>query len=81
MKDSSIKTSQQLGAFLRGYRRDHGLTQQDVGAMAGVAQKVISQLETEPGPTSFARVLKVLAVLDLDLVVRPRAKAAPKSEW
>jgi len=26
-------------------------------------------------------VLKVLAVLDLDLVVRPRAKAAPKSEW
>ena len=47
----------------------------------GLPQKVISKLEINPANTSLARVFKLLAALDLELVVRPRGKNTPPSEW
>lgn len=81
MKGYSIKTPQQLGAILRGYRNEHGLTQAAVGEKVGVAQKVISQIETNSGSTSLARVLKVLAALDLELTVGARKTDDRQREW
>lgn len=81
MKDYAIKTPGQLGAVLRGYRVEQKLTQQLVGQNAGLAQNAISLLESNPGPASLERIFKVLAALDLELVVRPRKPAGKKSEW
>jgi len=81
MNDYPIKTAQQLGAVLQGYRKTHQLTQAQVGARVGLPQKVISKLEINPANTSLARVFKLLAALDLELVVRPRGKNTPPSEW
>jgi len=81
MNDYPVKTPQQLGAVLRGYRKTHKLTQAQVGARVGLPQKEISKLEMNPANTSLARVFKLLAALDLELVVRARGKNTQPSEW
>jgi HTH-type transcriptional regulator / antitoxin HipB len=81
MTDYTIKTPQQLGSVLQGYRREQGLTQRDVGAKVGLAQNAVSQIEAAPGRVSLIRLFKLLAALDLDLVVRPRGAPGRRSEW
>lgn len=81
MTEYPIKTPQQLGAVLKGYRRQRQLTQLSAGSQAGLAQNAISEIEANPGPTSWARIFKVLAALDLEIVVRPRQGASSKAEW
>jgi HTH-type transcriptional regulator/antitoxin HipB len=81
MKDYPVKTPQQLGAVLEGYRKNRGLTQKDVGSKVGLAQSVVSLLEKSPQRAGLPRIFKLLAVLDLEIVVRPRGTPARKSEW
>ena len=81
MNDYPVKTPQQLGAVLQGYRKTHKLTQAQVGARVGLPQKEISKLEMNPANTSLTRVFKLLAALDLELVVRARGKNVQPSEW
>jgi HTH-type transcriptional regulator/antitoxin HipB len=78
--DYPIKTPGQLGAVLKGFRRDRKLTQAAVGAAVGLPQNAISEIESAPDRTSLARVFKLLSALDLDLVVRPRQTGKP-SDW
>jgi len=78
--DYLIKTPDQLGAVLKGFRRDRKLTQAAVGAAVGLPQNAISEIESAPDRTSLARVFKLLSALDLDLVVRPRQTGKP-SDW
>jgi len=79
--DYPIKTPTQLGAVLKGYRRDRRITQADLGAKVGLPQNAISEIESSPDRSSLARVFKLLAALDLDLVVRPRQVATKRSDW
>lgn len=81
MPDYPIRTPQQLGAVLKGFRRERKLTQRAVGDRAGLAQNAVSRLEINPGPASFARITRILAALDLELVVRPRKASERSSEW
>ena len=70
--DYPLKTPGQLGAVLKGFRRERKLTQAAVGAAVGLPQNAISQIEAAPNHSSLARVFKVLAALELEVVVRPR---------
>lgn len=79
--DYLIKTPDQLGSVLKGFRRDRDLTQAQVGGLVGLPQNAISEIEADPGRTSVSRVFKLLAALDLDLVVRPRQRTGKKSDW
>ena len=81
MTEYPIKTPQQLGSILQGYRRERKLTQQAVGVSVGLAQNAVSQIEADPGPASLARIFKVLSALGLELVVRPRKAAGRHPEW
>lgn len=81
MKDYVIRTAQQLGPVLQGYRKTRALTQAQVGQMVGLPQGEISKLELDPSNASFSRVFKLLAALDLELAVRARDKNTPPSEW
>ena len=81
MKDYPIKTPQQLGAVLEGYRKNQGLTQKDAGSKVGLAQSVVSLLEKSPQRAGLPRVFKLLAALDLEIVIRPRGTHSRKSEW
>ena len=79
--DYLIKTPDQLGAVLKGFRRDRNLTQAQVGGQVGLPQNAISEVESDSGRTSVSRIFKLLAALDLDLVIRPRQRAGKKSDW
>ena len=81
MVDYSIKTPQQLGAVLEGYRKNRGLTQAAVGSKVGLAQSVVSLLEKSPQRAGLARIFKLLAALELEIVVRPRGTPSSKTEW
>ena len=81
MTDFTIKTPQQLGAVLQGFRRERRLTQRDVGTKVGLAQNAVSQIEAASGRVSLARLFKIMAALNLELVVRQRGTPGSGSEW
>jgi len=81
MNDFPIKTPQQLGSVLQGWRKERGLTQKDAGSKVGLAQKAVSQIETDPGRAGMTRIFKLLAALDLEIVVRSRSASRSRSEW
>ncbi len=81
MSDYIARTPKQLGAILRGYRRERKLTQQAVGKGSGMLQSDISQIESDPSSTSLSRLYRVIAALDLELVVRPRGATGRKTDW
>jgi len=81
MKEFPIKTPQQLGSVLQGFRKDQGLNQTDAGSKVGLGQSVVSQLEKSPERAGWGKVFKLLSALDLEIVVRPRGSGVRKSEW
>ncbi len=83
MNGYSVKTPRQLGSVLQGYRKEKRLTQSAVAAKIGVRQNAVSLMESDPGPSSLSRILKLLASLDLELVVRPRGRPdrSADAEW
>lgn len=81
MNEFFVKTPEQLGAILRGYRQQKGWTQKETGTKIGLAQNAISGIEAEPAKAGLARIFKVLSALELDLVVRPKGKAGKGHAW
>lgn len=83
--ESSILTARQLGQALKGWRKSRNLTQAEAAGRVGLLPKTISALETDPGPNTVGSLFKLLSALDLELVIRPKAKssngAASKGEW
>lgn len=81
MNEYPIKTAQQLGSVLQGYRRERGLTQKAVGDKVGLAQKAVSKIELAPERAGVSLIFKLLAALDLELVVRAKGTRDRRSEW
>ena len=65
-----------LGAAVRQARRDRGLTQADVAALAGVSRPWLSQLENGKRSVEMGKVLAVLDALGLYMAVE-QAPARP----
>ncbi len=78
--DMTIRTPQQLANILQGVRRHKGLTQAQVAARIGLLQKAISGMEHDPQKSSVERLFKLLAGLNLELVLRDRS-ASRKTDW
>ncbi|MCX5956215.1 MAG: helix-turn-helix domain-containing protein [Cyanobacteria bacterium] len=77
-----IRAPAQLGVLLKGVRRQRGLSQQELALKAGgTSQARLSQLELQPGRLTVERLLLILAVLDLELVLRPRESGNEPAEW
>ena len=74
--DQIARSPKQVGEALRRRRRHLSLTQTDLGAKTDLRQATISAVESgEPG-TQLRTLCDVMAALDLELVIRPRSKAA-----
>ena len=69
------RTPLQLGNHIRETRRRLGLTQEQLAATVGLRQKTVSELEST-GNARLSTVLRVLASLDQEFVVRPRTKSS-----
>ena len=75
--DNIARTPVQLGNYIRERRRELGLTQEGLAAKIGVRQRTVSDIETSAA-VRLDTVLRALAALDLELVVRPRTKGSPQ---
>ena len=75
----TIRTEKQLGAALRRYRKQAGLTQETVGSRTGRRQATISTLEDGAPATRLSTLMAALTALDLELVLRERTKSGPES--
>ncbi len=78
-----IRTSNQLGQVLQGRRKSLGLSQTELGASAGISQKRQSALELAPERITVERLLRLLAALDFELVIREKTPGDPETsrEW
>jgi HTH-type transcriptional regulator / antitoxin HipB len=77
--DQFARTPQQIGALIRRHRRQAALSQSELGQKMGARQATVSKLESgEPG-TQLKILMDALAALNLELVIRARSKAEPKS--
>lgn len=75
--ETIARTALQLGNHIRRRRRELRLTQEKLAAKVGVRQRTISDVETSAA-ARVDTVLRTLAALDLELVIRPRTKGSPR---
>ena len=58
-----LRIPDQLKQHLRAMRKSRGLTQAQLGALVGVGQARIAEIEANPGAVSLDQLTKLLAVL------------------
>ena len=83
MTDIQLQIPAQLGAILRALRKSRGLTQHDLARQLGVTRQAISLLEQRPESATIERMMRVFAVLNVDVLLRPRdaADASAAIDW
>ena len=68
----SVRSPEHLGIALQRFRKRRSWTQKQVGGRAGVKQGGVSSVESGAPGTRLETLFKLLAALDLELVVRRR---------
>jgi HTH-type transcriptional regulator/antitoxin HipB len=84
--DYPIRLANQLRAHLRSLRKQHGLTQAQLGQRLGIGQVRVAEIEAKPGLVSVDQLIKLLSALGTSLVLRhlegspvsPAVLAAPE---
>ena len=76
MKKSDVaihaRDSKQLGVAVSRFRRSESLTQEKLAELAGVLQKTVSAAERGVPGTQAKSIFKLLAALNLEVVVQRR---------
>ncbi len=76
--DYPLRLAEQLKPHLRALRKSRGLTQEQLGALVGVKQARIAEIEDQPGAVSLDQLVKILAALGATLHLQAvEAYAAP----
>lgn len=73
-----------LSQFYRDQRKLHGHSQTVVAQEAGLRQDTVSKFEISPDNTRLDTLFRLLAILDLELHVKPKEGVDPasgKSGW
>ena len=77
--DQIARTPRQIGESLRRERRKQGLTQMDLGKKTTLRQATISCVENGNESTKLRTLCDMMAVLGLELIIRPRSEGETKS--
>jgi HTH-type transcriptional regulator/antitoxin HipB len=67
-----VVTIESLGAAIRDARKNKGLTQTAAGKPVGIDQTTVSKIEQGSAGTRLDTLFRLLAALDLELVLQPR---------
>jgi|WetSurMetagenome_2_1015567.scaffolds.fasta_scaffold1411514_1 HTH-type transcriptional regulator / antitoxin HipB len=79
-----VLTPKQLGSALKNRRGELDQTQTQVASHIGLLQKTVSALETHPERCGLESLLKLVSVLDLEIVLRPKSERSAdpgQGEW
>lgn len=66
-----VRSGEDLGRAVGELRRSQGLTQEQLGASAGISRDWVAQLEHGRQSRSFEKMLRLLRRLGADVVVVP----------
>jgi HTH-type transcriptional regulator/antitoxin HipB len=70
--DYVISIPDQLTPQVRSLRKARGLSQKDLAVRLGVSQSRIAAIESNPSSISVGQLMGILAILDVQLVLRDR---------
>ena len=80
-----ISMATQLSDILKSKRKSLGHTQEKMGKKLGVSQRVYARNEAHPEKVNFARIVDIIAELDMEFIVRERNtnnhKQADTESW
>jgi len=72
-----VRFPDQLRQHLRALRKRNALTQAQVGALIGVSQARIAEIEANPRLVNFEQLMKLLSVLGVSLTLEEEEGATP----
>ena len=67
-----VYSAKSLGSAVKRRRKEKKLTQQEVGRNFKLDQTTVSSIEQGAQGTRLATLFRMLAALDLEMVIRPR---------
>ena len=83
-----VRTPEQVGPLLAGFRNRNNLSQAELAQQLGVGQQTISQLERNADRATLGRLMRVLALMNVEIVLRVRppqnakaGKSKPEDTW
>jgi HTH-type transcriptional regulator / antitoxin HipB len=82
--DRYIPSSKALGMVLKNQRKHKKLTQTEAGRPFGLEQSTVSNLEKGASGVRLDTLFRMLAALDLEMVIRTKdkdSKGGWKEEW
>lgn|GEM_PF-390307 len=71
----TLRTPQQLAPLMRAYRRQAGLSQAALAEQLGISRQAVTALERSPESATFERLMKVWAILGLEVALHYSASA------
>jgi len=71
--DYPLRFVDQLRPHLKALRKQRGLTQAQAGALIGVSQARVAEIEANPGAVSFEQLMKLLSALGASFCLRDDA--------
>lgn len=74
-----ISFSAQLRQHLRALRKKRGLTQAQLGALVGVSQVRIAEIEANPGLVSFDQLMQLLSMLGVSIALSDPHETRPRN--
>ncbi len=80
MKDTPLRTAEQLGSAIRLKRKEKGLSQSALAERLGVERKWVLRLEAGNPAAEFALVLSALELLGLRVLLRDVERTAGKNQ-
>ncbi len=70
--DHAIQLASQLSEHLKSLRNTKSLTQAELGKRLGLGQVRIAEIEKNPAAISVDQLIKLLAALDTQVILRPK---------
>lgn len=71
--DYPLNFAEQLAQHLKSFRKARNLTQAQLALKLGVTQSRIAGIEAQPGKVSLDNLLRILAALDVRMLLSDRA--------
>lgn len=72
--NGNISSVEEIGALVRKYRKQNSWRIEDVSGIANIGARFVSEFERGKETVELGKVLKVLNVLGLEVVIRPRGQ-------
>ncbi|MFZ5593181.1 MAG: helix-turn-helix domain-containing protein [Pseudomonadota bacterium] len=72
----TIQTTEELGRLARAHRKQRCLTLETVSGLGNLSMRFLSEFERGKETAEIGKFLKALRTLDLEVIIRPRGRAA-----